>query len=231
MPPLRIAHRGYRAIAPENSMEAFRKALALGCDMIETDVRRRADGVLVLHHDDGNRPGAVPLDELLALVAPSTAQLNLDIKESGVATDLVAAIRRAGLLGRTTCTGGGWDTLAGIRRGEPGIRIGLTVPPRDVWLPPFIKRLLLRRTRRIWTAAIPGALERHEADLTTANWRVVDRGFVDAVHREGAEVWCWTVDRPRELRRLASLGVDGIVSDRPESHGLSRRGGDPATGR
>ena len=220
--PLRIAHRGYRAIAPENSMEAFRRSLALGCDLIETDVRRRRDGVVVLHHDDGNRPGAVTLDAFLALVAPSPAGVNLDIKEPGVAADLIEAVRRAGLEGRTTCTGGDWPGLAAIRREEPGIRIGLTLPPRDAWVAPVLREWELPRRRRRWTAVIADELRRHGADLVTANHRYVDRPFVEAVHEAGAELWCWTVDGTRALRRLTALGVDGICSDRPESHGVSR---------
>lgn len=205
-------------------MPSLRRALALGCDVIETDVRRRADGVLVLQHDDGNVPGAVPLVDALEVIAESSASVNLDIKEGGVGPDLVRAVQATNMCGRTTCTGGGWDALVGIRRLEPGIRIGLTIPPRGgTWAPPGLRRLLLRRTRRLWALAVPGILERHSADLITAHHLVVDRGFVDAVHGAGAELWCWTVDASRELARLTRLGVDGICSDRPESHGLSRR--------
>jgi glycerophosphoryl diester phosphodiesterase len=220
--PLRIAHRGYRAIAPENSMAAFRRALALGCDLIETDVRRRRDGVLVLDHDDGDRVGAVTLDAFLDLVAGSRAGVNLDIKEPGVAAGIVEAVRRADLLGRTTCTGGEWAELAEVRRRDDRIRIGLTVPPRGAWVAPVVREWELPRRRRRWTASIRDDLERHGADLVTANHRYVDRPFVEAVHGAGAELWCWTVDGARALRRLTLLGVDGICSDRPESHGLSR---------
>lgn len=221
--PLRIAHRGYRAIAPENSMTAFRRALELGCDVIETDVRRRRDGVLVLDHDDGDRVGAVTLDDFLTLVAASRADANLDVKESGVGSDLIAAIRTAGMLGRSTCTGGDWPALAAVHRAEPGIRIGLTVPPRDAWVAPVVRRWELPRRRRRWTAVIAEQLQEHGADLVTANHRYIDRPFTDAVHEAGADLWCWTVDGARALRRLEALGVDGICSDRPESHGFSSR--------
>ncbi len=220
--PLRIAHRGYRAIAPENSMAAFRTSLRLGCDLIETDVRRRRDGALVLHHDDGDRPGAVTLDELLELVAPSPVGVNLDIKEPDVASDLVETVRRMGFVGRTTCTGGDWHALGAIRREEPGIRIGLTVPPRSAWVAPVIRLWELPRRRRRFTAAIAAELERHGADLVTANHRYVDPTFVAAVHDAGADLWCWTVDATRALKRVKALGVEGICSDRPESHGFSR---------
>ena len=54
----------------------------------------------------------------------------------------------------------------------------------------------------------------------TVYHRLVDRRVVAAAHENGAEVWTWTVDDPRELARLEELGVDGVCSDRPASHGL-----------
>src|SRR5262245_8084960 len=49
--PWVIAHRGASAVEPENTIGAFRRAAAIGADMVELDVRRSADGVLVIHHD------------------------------------------------------------------------------------------------------------------------------------------------------------------------------------
>jgi glycerophosphoryl diester phosphodiesterase len=50
--PLNIAHRGARAFAPENTLPAFIKAGALGCQMFELDVHMSKDGEIVVHHDD-----------------------------------------------------------------------------------------------------------------------------------------------------------------------------------
>lgn len=50
--PLVVGHRGARAFAPENTLAAFDKAAALGCDMVELDVHLSRDGVVVVHHDD-----------------------------------------------------------------------------------------------------------------------------------------------------------------------------------
>jgi len=48
---LNIAHRGARSLAPENTLAAARKALEVGADMWELDVRMTADGALILSHD------------------------------------------------------------------------------------------------------------------------------------------------------------------------------------
>jgi glycerophosphoryl diester phosphodiesterase len=75
-----IAHRGVPGLEPENTLASFRRAVEVGADMVEPDVRRSADGALVVHHEAqppdgraivdtraGDLPAAVPnLDEALA---------------------------------------------------------------------------------------------------------------------------------------------------------------------
>ncbi len=219
---LRIAHRGYAAQGGENSLATIAAALALGCDMVEVDVRRRRDGVLVLHHDDGNRPGAPLLVDALRLIAEtSSAGANLDVKQSETGPAIVAAVRAAGMLGRTACTGGGWEGLARIRDEEPGIRIGLTIPRRGSSLPRIVRKFGIPVARLQMATAIPGLMEQYRTDLVTVFHRLVDRRVVAAVHDRGGEIWTWTVDNPRDVARLTELGVDGICSDRPASHGLA----------
>ena len=211
--PLRIAHRGYAAGAPENTLEAFAAAIRHGADVIEVDVRRRSDGELVAHHDRGDAPGAPPLSDVLALAASTQVGLNLDLKAGGIESALIAAVRTAGLMGRVTCTGGNWAMLAAIHRAEPGIRAGLTMPHRAVpaWARPF------QRAWYAWRA--PGLLARYDAQLVSCNRRLVSRLLVHRLHRAGYGIWVWTVDVRSEIDRLRRLDVDGICSDDPASHG------------
>lgn len=218
---LRIAHRGYAAQGGENSLATIAAALALGCDMVEIDVRRRRDGALVLHHDDPNRAGAPLLVDALRLIADtSAAGANLDVKQGETGPAIIDAVRSTGMLGRTTCTGGGWEALARIRAAEPAMRIGLTVPRRGSSLPRIVQRFGVPVARLQVAAAIPGLMQRYDADLVTVFHRLIDRRVVAAAHRKGGQIWAWTVDDPRDLTRLEELGVDGVCSDRPASHGL-----------
>src|SRR5687767_15931052 len=111
-PPIAFAHRGARAHAPENTIEAFALALRLGATGIESDVWCTADGVAVLDHDGvvGSRLrrqpiGAVPRTALPSHV-PTLAdlyaecgtdfELSLDVKDPAAATATVAVARAAG---------------------------------------------------------------------------------------------------------------------------------------
>jgi glycerophosphoryl diester phosphodiesterase len=219
--PLRIAHRGYRTVARENSLGQVQHALELGADYVELDVRRRPDGALVLDHDRGDHPGAPLLAEAMELIAATPAAgADLDLKESGLRDDLVQVARETGMLGRTVCTGGNWQQLAEIKQAEPGIRIGITIPRTAMKVPRLVAKYGLLVQRRQWARRLPGLLKQYDADLVASHHRLVDGGLVRAAHSVGAEIWCWTVDNPRDIARLERLGVDAICSDRPESHGF-----------
>src|SRR5512144_2235693 len=75
-----IAHRGASRAAPENTVAAFRRAAELAAEMVELDVRRSADGRLVVHHDahlaDGRAVAATRADELPAAVPDLAAALD-----------------------------------------------------------------------------------------------------------------------------------------------------------
>ncbi|MEZ2131895.1 MULTISPECIES: glycerophosphodiester phosphodiesterase family protein [unclassified Sinorhizobium] len=128
-----IAHRGAWHEAPENSVAAIARAAALGCTVAEVDVRRTADGALVLLHDDTAlrmtgvdlAPEEVTLGELRALrlrprdglgdqtatehliptleealqAAKGRIFLDLDLKDRGIAPDVIACVKRAGAEG------------------------------------------------------------------------------------------------------------------------------------
>ncbi len=127
---LRIAHRGYRTVAAENSLDQIAHALELGADFVELDVRRRpSDGVLVLDHDRGDRPGAPTLAEALALVAatPARAPTSISRRAASRTTSSPRSASPASSGARSAPAASGSE-LAAIKRDEPGIRIGITVP-------------------------------------------------------------------------------------------------------
>lgn len=215
-----IAHRGASAAHPENTVPAFVAAHPLGADGVELDVRRAADGELVVHHDarysDGQivaeipaagRPGQVPtLAE--AVEAATPCWLNVEIKNlphepgfdpaeatAAAVTEWARAARPAADLLFSAFTP---PTLTVVRRTDPGAATALLL-------------LAIDDPRRCAEqAAADGHAALHPSD------RVVTPELVDIAHAVGLVVNVWTVDAPHRIVELAEWGVDGIVTNMPD---------------
>ncbi|WP_159717574.1 glycerophosphodiester phosphodiesterase [Actinomyces marmotae] len=235
-----IAHRGGGGEAPENTWLSLERTVRLGLEWMETDLRATADGVVVLSHDPGlerttgdprmieelrwadlaavdagdGRP-PVRLDE--ALEAHPGLGLNADLKDDRVVEAAIAVVRGAGALERVRFSSFSSRRLGRARALEPTIRSSLGM--RD------IAALLLSAEaslpRRLLRRAVLDRLSRggrvDAAQVPTAHWGVpvVTRRLIAAAHAAGMEVHVWTVDESEEMRRLAGLGVDAIITDRP----------------
>lgn len=217
---LRIAHRGAPAIAPENSRRAIEAAVTLGVDLVEVDVHRTIDGHLVLHHDrdmllngtatsiviatlaqlqaadfgDGER--VVTLAEAMETVR-GRAGLFVDLKADGLAGAIVATAERAQFT-PLLVAGVFRESLTTIRRLNPAI--GTALGCLDNWR----------------EAYGPDIIERTDAAAMTIDHLLVDAAFVARCHAAGRAVIVWTVDEISRMRELARMGVDGIMSNRPD---------------
>jgi len=227
--PLFIAHRGASSEAPENTLAAFRRALALGVDGLELDVQLTHDGVPVVYHDSTlarltGRRGRIPqlsrsalreirvrgeaiplLTEVLALTRDRVV-VQIELKRGTPVTPVLAAIRRARAAGTVV--------LASF---EPE----LVSEARD--LAPSIPRMLIQEGctgRRSPPLAqvhrLAGILARLGASGVSLDYHLIPTArFVSALKCRGFCVWCWTVNNPRAMLRLALLGVDAILTDDP----------------
>jgi glycerophosphoryl diester phosphodiesterase len=212
-----IAHRGASRLAAENTVEAFELAVLVGADGVELDVRRSADGVLVVHHDarvsDGrvivetlwrDLPASVPtLGE--ALDACAGAWVNIEIKnderdpdfdpDDRVAVEVLAALAERGA-GRWLLSCFRLTTVDRCRLVDP------TVP--TAWLTyeigPDTVDLLAARGH---TAVHPW-----EASITAEQ--------IERCHEAGILVNAWTCNDPLRFLALSAAGVDGIVTDTPD---------------
>ena len=234
---LAFAHRG-GAYHPEiegleNTLAAFKHAVALGYDYLETDVHVTADGVLLAFHDSvldrvTDQKGAIAdltFEEVRrALVGgreqvPTLAQLfdefpearfNIDLKSDGA----VARARR-------------------VRRGARGLGPGARrlVQPQAAAAssggsPTAGCRRPPRRSRSCSSGSCRAAGSR--TGSPAARWRpcrsrtagagctIATRGLVRRAHAAGRPVHVWTVDDPDEMRQLLDRGVDGIFTDRTD---------------
>jgi glycerophosphoryl diester phosphodiesterase len=235
-----VAHRGSSAAAPENTLSAFVRALEEGAEGVECDVRLTRDGQLVcLHdrtvdrtsngsgavssmtlaelerldfgswHDPAQATGVLTFASLLDLLrdAPRPVRLLVETKHP---TRFRGRVERcvADALERVGWTGGGAEARVtmmsfaetAVRRmhrllehlptallmdASSGMRRSGLLPPGVAICGPSLE-LLLR-----------------------------DPGFVERAHTVGSQVYVWTVDDPADVRFVADLGVDAVITNRP----------------
>ncbi len=214
---LHIAHRGYRTGFGDNTLEQMAEAIRLGCDMIETDVRRRpSDGELIVAHDRGPNLDAPLLRDALLLCRRAKIPMNLDMKQNGIAHQFVDVLRQAGMTERVVITGGGWEQALYIRHLEPRVRVGFTIPRRHHDWIRALGWAANRVWRYVWTGRVDLLLKAYRIDLVTVQYRLVTSRLINQVHRAGGEIWCWTPDDPIMIQRLVDMGVDGICTNQPD---------------
>lgn len=240
--PLVAAHRGGAALWPENSLTAFRGALALGVDALEFDVHLSADGEPVVIHDatldrttTGHGPvraltlarlqalrlldragspstDTVPtLAQVLGLARPTTVavlpEIKLDLARAAypdIEPRVVALLRTHGVLDRAVVQSFDDETLRRVRALAPGVRT----------------MLLINRVRMSTHAAASGDAIRWARDVGATDlgvdFRLVDAELVSAARTGGVRLGVWTVNADADLQRMGALGVDLVMSDRPD---------------
>ena len=111
-PPIRIGHRGAAALAPENTVDAIRAGIAVGCEYVEFDVLSEPDGRLVLAHSAHELPEDVAsLDDALDLLGSRDVGAHVDLKERGLEEHVAAALRRHGMLEESLVSSLDWAAL------------------------------------------------------------------------------------------------------------------------
>ncbi|HLC20904.1 MAG TPA: glycerophosphodiester phosphodiesterase [Candidatus Methylomirabilis sp.] len=229
---LNIAHRGASALAPENTMAAFDKALELGADALELDLHVSRDGELVVIHDDtldrttdghglvyersleelkrldagrwfgeGFAGQRIPmLDEVLDRYA-GKVPLALEVKAGsaffpGIEEKVVSALRRRSAIGQTVVASFDHHALQRVKEIEPTLRTAALLVGRPVSV-----------------SAIAGPV-RAEAMALEAS--LVTKTEVEACRAAGLQLVVWVVNEPALMRLFIGLGVDGIITDRPD---------------
>lgn len=237
--PLAFAHRGGAGMpgVAENTLAAFQGAVRVGCSHLETDVRATADGVAVLCHDEdlsrltgGVRAGPVGslswaelsrlrvagtepfarLDELLGTFPD--ALVNIDVKEDPAVGPVLSALRRTGAADRVGIASFSPVRAARLRRVlGPSVAVSATPPEVLAWMVGAALGRPGRPGRGRGAAPVS-----YQVPERVRGRAVVTARTVAAAHRSGRQVHVWTVDDPADMDRLLDLGVDGIVSDRPD---------------
>ena len=205
-----IGHRG-AADCLENTIPSFQSALANGANALEFDVRQSGDGQLVVIHgavvgDHAVKstpyetfrqlPGdnEVPLFRDVLKKFGKKTFLDIEFKHSGFEEEATELIRKYCNLEKTMVSGFDTESLQKVHELAPEIQLGF----------------IYNRTQ--------DEESRHNCpvDVVIPQFRLASRELIDEVHDEGLMVWAWTVNDEAEIKRLLSLGVDGLITDYPE---------------
>jgi len=224
---LKVGHRGACGTTPENTLTAFKKAIALGADGVELDVHLCKSGELIVIHDDTvdrttNGHGAVAeltlaeirvlrieggehvptLEEALDVI--TGAYCFIEIKHPG------AALAVARLIAHRVKQGWPMDRLWLISFHHGALTDALKAFP-SLYTGASFEKLTVTSAQQAHDLGAR-AIMPHHGPLTHER--------IDQAQALGLKVICWTVNEPSDITRLQRLGVDGIMSDYPERLGI-----------
>ncbi len=213
-PPIAFAHRGGRAHAADNTIDAFKLGLRLGATGLESDVWLTADGVPVLDHDGKVRSGlrSRPIPGLARTALPSHVpsleelyaecgtefELSVDIKDPAAVERVVAVARAAGATDRLWMCHPDWELLGEWRTEFDDVHLVNSTKLREMRQGPE------RRAAQLSAAGIDTVNLHHE------EWT---GGLTTLFHRFGVLAFGWDAQFERVLDELLDMGIDAVYSD------------------
>lgn len=216
---LRVGHRGARAYAPENTLKSFKKALEIGVNAVELDVRKTKDNHLVVIHDidvkrttngeglvsdftlkeikdfDAGNGEKIPTLEEAFDFLDKKVKVFVELKEAGVEKQVLSIINEKGLEKNVVVTSFLEDALKKVRELDGNIETGLIYATHK--------------------NPIRAALEL-KANYLLPLYRFTHTANVEKAHECGLKMVVWTINKPEEVKEYAEKGVDGIASDKPD---------------
>ena len=226
--PIVTAHRGYSTAAPENTLPAFQLAIDHHSDRAELDVQMTKDGVVMVTHDTSLRRCTgrnaniydltfaqvreldagrwfsaryagtqIPtLEEVLDL-CKGKIQLNIEIKPNAATPELEAEtiriIREKGFAQDCTITSQSYETLCKVKELAPEIRTGY-----------------------ILALGVGSYYDLPAADFFSVQSTFITSGMVQQIHKRSKTISAWTVNREEDASELLSIGVDDLITDKPD---------------
>ena len=222
-----FAHRGASLEAPENSLAAFRLAGRMRTDYVELDVQESQDGVVVVVHDsDLMKAGGSPLkiweataEQLRAVDIGSRAGPQFAAERVPTLAEALAACKGVSRVDIELKSYGHNERLEErvVSLVEAaGMQDAIVTMSLDREMVVKMKRLRPAWTSGLLTAKAIGDLSGVPADFLAVEKAMATRRFIWRAHRAGKPVYVWTVDDPARMVRMIGLGVDGLITNRPD---------------
>ena len=223
--PLIIGHRGAKGHVAENTIPSVKCAIDLGANGIEIDVFRCKSGEIVVFHDNNlskildvnlciedldlktiksfrieNQYFIPTLEEILSLQLDDLI-LNIELKGKGTAIPTIELLQRyfkKNLLKKKNIlvSSFDWDELLVLRSKSQKIPIGVLIDGNPLIALNFAKEV--------------------EAMSINSDYKYLNKKNVDLVNAKGYKLFPYTVNNEDEMKKLISIGVDGIITDYPD---------------
>jgi glycerophosphoryl diester phosphodiesterase len=237
---VRLAHRGFSGLYPENTLLSFQKAIEEGVEFLEMDLHLTRDQEVIVMHDESferttNGKGWVwdidlkdamkfdagqgqhlpTLLEVIDLVRPTEVRLCLELKFEPFTRDpmrsepealkttaaVTKILRQNNFLERVVVTSFSPNVLKRAKELEPRLPTVLDPSPQDGTLNP----------KEVMEQVVPCA------NVVAYYYPHIDKELMDEARQAGIVVWAWDPDEPEEFLRLINLGVQGIMTNRPDA--------------
>ncbi len=205
--PLLLGHRGARGLKSirENTIAAFDRAIADGCDGFEFDVRITRDGVAVIWHDakmrlikiahaPGEKLRRLPRLEDVLVRYQNTAFLNVELKVQGLERVTMDLLRKHPPMRGCVVSSFLPQVLSSLHAQDAAIPLGLICE----------KRTQLERLREV------------NVSYLMLHQKLAIPEVIRDLQESGKKVFVWTINNALTVRRFADLGIDGIISDKTE---------------
>jgi glycerophosphoryl diester phosphodiesterase len=214
---LKVGHRGAKAYETENTLESFGKAVSLGVNAVELDVRTSKDGALIVSHDDGLKRvygkdvllsdatlkelkdltagKIITLEEALRFLRGKVEKILVELKETGFEKKTLEVIGKEKLKGKAVIVSFHVEALSSVRELDKKIEAGL----------------IYAKFKKPIEAALNLGLQ-----YLVPLYRFVHRRDVQKAHKNDLKVIVWTINRRDEAMSYIAKDVDGIATDKPD---------------
>ena len=220
-----IAHRGsYGPSGTENTLESFDKAIKLGVDMVEFDVRRTHDGEMVVFHDKKMKDMVIektdyavleetaqasgfhlPLFAEVLMLCHKRVFMDIEIKEHGFEKQVVDALHELADISEYSVKSFDDNVPYTIKKLDKNITVGLLLGCHDS---DFKKRINeVFPWRRVKAC---------KADFVSPYYLLIQFGFLARMRRAHIPVYVWTVNEKKRIGYYMLKNIDGIITDRPD---------------
>ena len=233
--PIVIAHRGLASVAPENTRASFQAALESKADYVECDVRLCADDTIVMMHDpslDRTTSGqgdlrekefheisdldagswfskeysneTIPTFQEVFRMMKGKKRFVLDVKDADMAGALMHVLDEEGASkDDVVIFSFEWRVIEESLKAQPDWDVVFL--DDELSEDPAVRKEELNQVSKIGCTGIGVSVQR------------IDQAFVAMAQGMGLEVYCYTANHPNHIKKLIELGVEAIISDRPDA--------------